>query len=202
MGPLLNSQLGIQGLRDRALVFVDNTYAGVLQRNVDGSSGSVPVSTNKSQATLNILVENQGRINFGSHLLDRKGITDGVLLDGQFQYNWTMFTLPMDDLTKKGIPFSHTVDRDTQVPSLYRGSFHISRQKGVLDTFLSFPGWTKGFVLVNGFNLGRYWTIGPQQTLYVPAPVLKEGLNEIILFELSSPAEHLSVVSTAYPDLG
>jgi beta-galactosidase len=66
-------------------------------------------------------------------------------------------------------------------PALHRGTFNITT---VGDTFLDLRAWTKGAVWVNGHNLGRFWNIGPQQTLFVPAPFLKPGANDIIVLDL------------------
>ena len=98
-----------------------------------------------------------------------------------------------------GIPFSSSVDMKTRIPSFYRGTFNIPNNKAgtMQDTFFAFPGWSKGFCVVNGFNLGRYWKIGPQHTLYVPGPILREGANEFIVFEESSPAPFISSIPYA-----
>jgi len=127
---------------------------------------------------LDILVENMGRVNFGPELMDRKGILGGVLLNGHFVFDWQAFCLPLEDPTK--LDFSSISDPLTG-PAFYRAEFVIDQPQ---DTFLSLPGWTKGVAWVNGFNLGHYWKVGPQQSLYVPATVLKPGRNELIVFEL------------------
>lgn len=71
-------------------------------------------------------------------------------------------------------------EEDTE-PAFYKGYFQVGT---IADTFVHLPGWVKGFVMINGFNIGRYWEIGPQETLYLPGPLLKAGKNEIIIFEL------------------
>jgi beta-galactosidase len=86
-------------------------------------------------------------------------------------------------------------------PFFYRGSLHIEDVLDIKDTFLRLEGWTKGVAFVNGFNLGRYWNKGPQQTLYVPAPLLRQGENEIIIFELHGTA-YAAVMFVDQPDLG
>jgi beta-galactosidase len=118
-----------------------------------------------------------GRINFGPALLDRKGITKSVTLAGQFLFGWEIYTLPLDDL--QGLEYSQ--GRPSVFPAFLRGIFEVDEPA---DTFLELSGWTKGAVWLNGFNLGRYWNRGPQRTLYIPAPLLKEGENEIIILEL------------------
>ena len=80
----------------------------------------------------------------------------------------------------------------------YKGEFNVD---AVADTFLRLDNFKKGFVLINGFNIGRYWEIGPQKTLYVPASLLKKGENEILVFE-SDSVEIPTVKFTDKPDLG
>jgi beta-galactosidase len=126
---------------------------------------------------LDILVENMGRVNFGPQLVsDRKGITEKVTLDGEELTGWEIFPLPLNDAERW--PFSKA---PAAGPALHRGTVHLS---AVGDTFLDMRGWGKGIVWVNGHNLGRYWRIGPQQSLFLPAPWLKSGANEIIVLEL------------------
>lgn len=147
-------------------------------------------------ATLDILVENMGRINYGPLLHDRKGITHGVLLQNQFLYHWEVFTLPLDNL--QVLKFEQEVD-DQKVPGFYQGTFEV---QGRSDTFVRLPGWVKGVCFVNGFNLGRYWERGPQQTLYLPAPLLRDGTNEIVIFELEQVPGSRTIELIDQPDLG
>lgn len=119
-----------------------------------------------------------GRINYGPLLHDRKGITHGVRLGNQFLYDWTIFPLPLTNLRR----LHFTGSTEAAGPVFCRGAFTVEEPA---DTFLALPGWTKGVVWLNGFNLGRYWEEkGPQRTLYVPAPRLRRGRNELIVFEL------------------
>lgn len=169
-------KLSIKGLHDRAQVFFNGKSLGVLNRNQPNKKLKISIPVEGAQ--LDILVENMGRINFGPELLDRKGILGGVLLGWRFIFDWVIYTLPLEDLRK--IPFK-AQGEGIKGPALYRASFEINEPQ---DTFLALPGWTKGIAWINGFNLGRYWKIGPQKTLYVPAPVLKKGKNELVIFEL------------------
>lgn len=168
--------LSINGLHDRAQVFLDGKALGVLHRNRPNQK--LKVNVPEAGAQLDILVENMGRVNFGPELMDRKGILGGVLLNGHFVFDWQAFCLPLEDPTKLG--FTRISDPLAE-PAFYRAEFTVDQPR---DTFLSLSGWTKGVAWVNGFNLGRYWKVGPQQSLYVPATVLKPGKNELILFEL------------------
>src|SRR5690625_4791201 len=122
-----------------------------------------------------------GRINYGPQMYDTKGITQGVRLERQFLFHWEIFNLPMDNLHQLQFKNLDKASHNNIEPMFYRGEFYVDE---IGDTFLELPDWTKGFVLINNFNIGRYWEIGPQQTLYVPGPILKKGVNEILIFEL------------------
>jgi len=192
-GPLLNYSLIIRQLNDRGYVFLDGEFQGILNRN-ETDKKMLLTSSNPSPQ-LDILVENQGRVNFGEYLKDPKGILSNVLLDAQAQFHWEHYPLPLEKLNnlKWENPQSHST------PAFYRGSFEVKEKA---DTFIKMEGWGKGNLFINGFNLGRYWEIGPQKALYLPAPLLKEGENEIILFELEKPAESLEIESINHPMLG
>ncbi|OAB32502.1 beta-galactosidase [Paenibacillus macquariensis subsp. defensor] len=183
-GPVSQVKLAIQEVRDRALVFLDGVYQGVVERNThnigpDIVDGDLVLDIPAEGAVLSILVENQGRINYGFKLKDAKGITEGVRLGLQFLYDWTIHTLPLNDVAK--IVFKEEQPNESFTPTFYKGKFQVEE---IGDTFLKLEGWTKGVAYINGFNLGRYWEIGPQKTLYIPAPLLREGENELIIFEL------------------
>lgn len=191
-GPLQRSKLVIQDIRDRALVFLNGVYQGCVDRNThtiaqDITAHDLLLEIPAEGARLSILVENMGRINYGWHLKDPKGITEGVRLSQQFLYHWDIYALPMKDLSLVSFhPIANCVDDETVLPGFYRASFELDE---VQDTFLHLDGWTKGVAYINGFNLGRYWNLGPQQTLYVPAPLLHAGKNELIVFELHGARE-------------
>lgn len=175
-GPLGKAALTIQEVRDRALVYVNNEYKGIIDR---WDNKTVMIEVPKEGIQLDILVENMGRINYGPYMYDPKGITEGVRFERQFLFDWTIYSLPMDNLDK--LSFQETNDHSLDKPTFYRGFFEAEE---IGDTFIELPSWTKGVVFVNGFNLGRYWEVGPQETLYVPGPLLKQGKNEIVVFEL------------------
>lgn len=126
---------------------------------------------------LMVLVENMGRVNYSVKMNSQvKGIKGGVIVNGAFQSDWQHYSLPLDNLDL--LDFTKKYEQGT--PAFYRFELDIEEQA---DTFLDFSGWGKGVAFVNGFNLGRFWEIGPQRRLYIPAPLLKVGRNEIILFE-------------------
>jgi beta-galactosidase len=185
-GPREAVPLTIARLGDRAQIFVNGQAVGVLEREFPDRT--LALSIPPAGITLDILVENQGRINFGPHLFDPKGISGGVLLGQQYLYNWKIFTLPLDNLAK--LPFAAGVTG--QGPRFFRGRFEVEEAQ---DTFLTLPGWDKGVCWVNRFNLGRYWKRGPQKSLYLPAPLLKIGSNEIIIFELHETTQSRVIFS-------
>lgn len=191
-GPREKQELVVQEVRDRALVFLDGKFQGVLERGNRELAVSFEVPA--EGAEVSILIENMGRINYGPYLRDSKGITEGVRHGSQFLFDWTIHCLPLEDLSP--LQFGVVVSQET--PSFYRGILQVDDVK---DTFLQLDGWTKGVAFVNGFNLGRYWNRGPQQTLYVPGPLLCQGENDIILLELHGTSEPaVSFVDT--PNLG
>lgn len=145
-------------------------------------------------ATLDFLVENLGRVNFGHKLEEqKKGIYEEVLINTHGHYNWEVFTLPLDKnqmsrLIQNGKWHSNKEKMDRSVikenPAFFKFEFDLELKDGLYtDTYLDFEGWGKGSAFVNGFNIGRFWDIGPQKTLYIPGPLLKNGKNEIIIFE-------------------
>ncbi len=195
-GPYEESDLIFGKLHDRAIVFLDGKRIGLRERSRVWDEIKIGLDAGQT-AKLDILVENMGRINYGTKLFDRKGILDGVRLSYRFHFGWNHHCLPMDDLT--GLQWQQGPVWAGQ-PLFLRGFLEIAGAPA--DTFLRLDGFTKGFVTVNGFNIGRYYNpAGPQKTLYIPAPLLKEGRNEIIVFETDgfSKAE---VTLTAEPDLG
>lgn len=198
-GPRERSEIILQEVRDRATVYLDGSFAGVVER---WGSDSVVADVPADGAKLGILVENMGRINYGSRLRDVKGITEGVKtgakLYNHFLFHWTIRTLPLNDLSAIVYERCETTGAFKEEPAFYRGAFEVDEPA---DTFLKLEGWTKGVAYVNGFNLGRYWKKGPQKTLYVPGPLLRRGINELVVFELHG-AERLSVDLQDVAELG
>jgi beta-galactosidase len=179
-------KLTVTDIHDYATVFLNGTYIGKLDRREGINTIDIPAS-NVDLPVLEILVEGMGRINFAQYLIDRKGITDRVTLNGMTLMNWKVYNLPMD---KKFIFNLRSSGKNLNKPGVFfKGNFFLSKQ-GVLpgDTFIDVSGYVKGIVWVNGHNLGRYWDIGPQKRLYCPASWLKEGPNEILIFDLHQTA--------------
>lgn len=171
-------KLRITELHDYATVFVDGKYIGKLDRAKAENIIEIPESASPNPQ-LDILVEGMGRINFAEYMIDRKGITDRVSLNGMTLMDWQIFTLPFDETYVQNLKF--TSGENTRPGLFFKGEFELAV---VGDTYLDVSQWEKGVVWVNGHNLGRYWNIGPQKQLYCPAPFLKKGKNEIVIFDL------------------
>ncbi|HPH43125.1 MAG TPA: beta-galactosidase [Candidatus Aminicenantes bacterium] len=178
--------LAIQELHDYAVVSVDGKILGTLDRGRGESTMTIPPS-NPPARRLDILVEGLGRINYGPHLLDRKGITDRVTLEGMTLMSWNVVPLPMDEAFLEGLRFvNETGAASGERPGVFFRGFFDLMETG--DTFLDLSGWRKGVVWVNGRNLGRYWDIGPQKRLFCPGPFLRKGRNTIVVFDLHRTA--------------
>jgi beta-galactosidase len=171
---VVRGTLAIGEVRDYAVLYQGAKRLGTLDRRLHQNHLDVDLEAGQP---LDILVENLGRTNFGPLLTsDRKGIAGQVTLNGEELKDWEIYTLPIDH--PSGWPFSA---KPAKGPALYRGVFHV---KQIGDSFLDLRGWGIGAVWVNGHNLGRYWKIGPQQTLFVPAPWLLAGENQAIVLDL------------------
>lgn len=194
-GPRKECALMLMDLHDRAQIFVNGEYKGTMYRNDEDKK--LIVDFKDENNTLDILVENMGRINYGPYLKDIKGITEHVRLDYQFQYGWTMYPLPLNNIESLCYKEEQLLQSENN-PVFYKGDFNVDE---VGDTFLLMEDWKKGVVFINGFNIGRYWEKGPQKTLYVPGPLLKEGKNEVVILELHG-AKSQSVKFIDKPMLG
>lgn len=164
--------LSFEDIGDRAQVYVNRTLVGIVYVN---GSLEVEITAEKGDI-LTVLCENMGRTNFGPKMMRKKGIIGRCLLGGKIHFGWDVYPLPMDNLDKLCC-----FDRENaENTAFYKGNIEIDTSA---DTFLKLEHFKKGFVTVNGFNIGRYWEIGPQKTLYIPRSLLKSGQNEIIVFE-------------------
>lgn len=178
-------ELVIHDVRDYAEVYVNGTRVGTLDRRL--AQDSLPIDVPDGGAQLDLLVENVGRVNFAKPLREeRKGITRSVSLGGAELTGWDVYTLPMSTVPRPSVAARARGESSRGGPAFYRGSFHLER---TADTFLDTRGWGKGTVWVNGHHLGRFWAIGPQQTLYLPGPWLRRGTNDVVVFDLEAPAQ-------------
>ncbi len=173
-GPVAG-QLEVEDLRDYAAVYLNQKLQGTLDRRLKQKQLALTVPA--GPVTLDILVENTGRINFGPLLQEgQAGITRSVRLGGRELSGWRVYSLPM---TSPG-GLKGWQKKATPGPAFHRGTFTLA---SVTDTYLDVSRLGKGFVWVNGHNLGRTWRIGPQQSLYLPAPWLQKGSNEVVVFD-------------------
>jgi beta-galactosidase len=173
-GPV-DGELSFDTLHDYAQVYVDGKLAGTVDRRL--GQYQLPLRISSAHAQLDILVENTGRVNFGPSLpAERAGIVGRVRLGQKVLTGWEIYPLPMlkpDQLAYSSQPCSGAC--------FYRASFTLTTPR---DTFLDTSALSKGEVWLNGRALGRFWNIGPQKTLYIPAPWLKRGRNEVVVFDL------------------
>lgn len=171
-----SGDLVLPALRSYARVYLNGKLVGEADRRKREDRVKLEATANDQ---LDILVEGTGRINFSIELRDeRQGISGRAMLAGRELTGWQVFPLPMQDFSKVNFtPID--AGKDSAEPALYQGHFDLQT---VGDTFLDTRGWGKGAVWMNGHALGRFWNVGPQQTLYVPGPWLKKGNNEMVVF--------------------
>jgi beta-galactosidase len=189
----ISGTLHLEGLRDYATIYVNGQRVGELNRQGNNFSCPIDIPFN---ARLDILVENLGRINYGSEIIHNlKGIISPVKIDDhEITGNWQMYKLPMDKVPVLAPGNNNTVGS----PTLYQGTFNVNN---IGDTFLDMKTWGKGIVFINGINIGRYWKIGPQQTLYLPGCWLKKGTNSIVVLDQLNDKKQTEVTSVTVPVL-
>jgi beta-galactosidase len=184
----LSTTLIIEDIHDFALIFINGKKIATIDRRKNETSCVLP--NTKDGDVLDILVEAMGRINYGPGMHDRKGITDKVLIkntNGDYRelVNWQVYPIELGNNTAP--EYLKFEIGNTNMPSYHKGSFSIDN---IGDTFLDVSSWGKGLVWINGHCLGRFWNIGPTQTMYVPAPWLKKGINEIIILDYIGPTKN------------
>ncbi len=194
----VGSMLTLNEPHDFAQVFVDGKYIGKIDRVKNEKTLMLPPV--EKGAELCIRIEAMGRINFGRAIKDYKGITKEVTISAEMDgheaswnlKNWTIVPIPdnYETAVKALSVGTETSKRTRQHAKLltkagyYRGHFTL-RKPG--DTFLNMEAFGKGQVYVNGHAIGRFWNIGPQQTLYLPGCWLKQGRNEVIVLDVVGP---------------
>jgi beta-galactosidase len=189
-------------VRDRATVFVDGARVGVLSRDHHERAITLPAgaSIGSGSAALRVLVEDLGRVDYGPRIGEPKGLIAPARLDGAGLGPWRV--LPLDlrrfDVIEDALCSGSEAGETLSGPAFARGTFTLD---DTADLFLDTSGWGKGVAWVNGFALGRYWSRGPQCTLYVPQPVLRAGVNEVVILELDT-ARSTAITFVAHPELG
>jgi beta-galactosidase len=174
--------LTAQSVHDFGFVFLNGQHVGIMDRRTNNFTVQLPERS--SPATLDILVESMGRVNFGKGINDRKGIHAPVTLDGKELSNWEIYNFPLDKGNLARLKYQKVTTGEPKGPAFWRATVKIKKPG---DTFLDMRPWGKGVAWVNGHCLGRFWDIGPTQTMYVPGPWLKHGKNEIVIFDLLGP---------------
>ncbi|KAJ8412563.1 hypothetical protein AAFF_G00128990 [Aldrovandia affinis] len=193
-GGLLRSD---NNVRDRALVFVDRRFIGVFKYK----SLELAVPDGKGKRTLSLLVENCGRVHYGKSLdSQRKGLVGDIVLNNTPLRDFTIYSLDMKPSFIERLnaaPWKYLPAIPT-FPGFFQGRLFVDGYPS--DTFIKLPGWSKAVVFINGQNLGRYWSIGPQQALYLPGPWLNSGINQVIVFEEQEADSKIHFEDS--PDLG
>ena len=191
-------ELIIDGLHDFAQIYIDRKLIGTVDRRLDQSHLTLPAVD--VPATLDILVENSGRVNFTKVIrTERKGITGSVSIAGSQPQRWQIYSLPMSDLTAL-----HFTSDPCEGPCFFRFTMDVpstAANTSLHDTFLSTHAVSKGIAFLNAQPLGRFWSVGPQFTLYTPRPWLHDGANDIILFDLNGTANE-SLTTIDHADYG
>jgi beta-galactosidase len=169
--------LTLYGVADRAHVYLNGELLGIRTR-AQSAEEPLPLPNGlKRGDRIDVLVENMGRINFGTVMFrgDRKGILDGIYGSDRLMTNFKVFSYRMNTLN--GIEYKEGTD--AKLPAFFRGNFEAEKGN---SCFVRFDAFKKGLIWINGFMLGRYWEIGPQEALYIPGSILNEE-NEIVIFE-------------------
>ena len=169
--------LTVGEVRDRALVFLDGGPVGVLEREHHERALTLP----RGRGRLEILVEDQGRVNYGPRIGEEKGLVGPLLLGGEPVTDWSVCAIDLDRVPRVWDPAPAPDGQSGIGPAAWRAAFEAAPGT---DLFLDTSRWGKGIAWVNGFCLGRYWRRGPQHTLYVPGPIVREGGNELVVLEL------------------
>ncbi|XP_075226343.1 ectoderm-expressed 3 [Lycorma delicatula] len=195
------SQLYVPGIRDRAIVFINQVPVGILSRfrNIF----SIPLKAHSGD-TLSLLVENEGHINYGTYINDTKGIVCQVLLNGKELIGWESIKIPLDNISDyENLQVKNNLSNFVMVPRFYTGTFQLPKdEKTAYDTYLNLDRWGKGVAFLNGFNLGRYWVnTGSQVTLYVPGNLFKSypDFNNLTILELEHKNVNHSVLFQEHP---
>lgn len=192
-GPV-GGELRLDGMQHYAEVYLNHVKVGSLDERLGQTA--LALKSDAPKATLQIVVENGGRVNFGKYIRDQHaGLSGPVTLAGKTVQGWKMCPLPMTDMA--AVTFTSAKSKDAG-PQFLRGRFTLTQTD---DSFLDMRGMGKGAVWVNGRALGRYWDIGPQQTLYIPGPWLRAGENEVVVFALQPPG-HTKLKGVTAPIYG
>ena len=205
-------EIRLMDANDRAKVYVDHKNIATMYDRELLEAKKIEPYVETLDKDLDILVENMGRVNFGPYMQkQRKGIDGPVLINTRQHYGYDIYTLPLDNIDKlifgdvNETKFGNDADIEKENkeekgtgPSFYRYTFEADE---CCDTFIDMEGFGKGCVFINGFNLGRFWEVGPQKALYLPGPLIRKGKNEIVVFETEGKAQ-IELELMDHPSLG
>jgi len=173
----VTGELKFGAVHQYAAVYVDGKLQGTVDRRLDQTA--LTITAERPGAQLDVLVEDSGRINYGPHIVDEQiGLLGGVTLAGKPLFNWQNYSLPMEQ--PEALKFE---DATCTGPCFYRATLTVAKPA---DMYLDTRTLSKGQMWVNGHNLGRFWSIGPQGSLFVPGSWLKPGANEVVIFDLDA----------------
>lgn len=186
------TSIELQEFSDRATIYIDDIYIGELFNKNHLVLDNIKL---KKNSCLKILVENLGRVNYGKYSrVQMKGIIDPPYINNRFfQYNWNITKIPLDYYMFSNLEYSNTIIHGQ--PQVHKYNLDIGLQEELNDTYIEFEGAGKGYIFVNGFNIGGFWDIGPQTKLYVPAQILHIGCNEVLVIESEGKFSKLSFTS-------
>lgn len=200
-GKYAGAFLAVNNVHDYAHVYFNKNKIATIDRRKEKSffnklklKKQLYINGISDEAEIGVLVDTMGRVNYGSDLYDRKGIS-GISLANQILMDYTVYSLPLDNLDK--LKFSPIKEKSDKTQPIFLKGFFEAKDG---DCFVNMTGFTKGYVFVNGFNLGRYWDIGPQKALYLPGALLKDN-NEIVILELEE-CKKTEVIIQHEPALG
>ena len=183
-------KITIQGLKDRAWVYLNGKYIGTFMQKDGDISFDIP----KEGGKLEILVENMGRVNAGYKMVDARRGIENVFIRRKYHFGWEISSLPFEKIDSlKWLPVSD--ENKNSKHTFFKGEFNVDE---LADTYINFDNFTRGYVWVNGVHLGRYDCLPPVYTTYIPKEILKKGKNKIEIFELEGAKEFLATFSK-YP---
>ncbi|WP_022758353.1 glycoside hydrolase family 35 protein [Butyrivibrio fibrisolvens] len=192
-------EIRLMDANDRAKVYVDHKNIATMYDRELLEAKKIEPHVETLNKDLDILVENMGRVNFGPYMQkQRKGIDGPVLINTRQHYGYDIYTLPLDNIDKLIFEDISASEIKGTGPSFYRYTFEADE---CCDTFINMEGFGKGCVFINGFNLGRFWEVGPQKALYLPGPLIRKGKNEIVVFETEGKAQ-IELELMDHPSLG
>ncbi|WP_027215272.1 glycoside hydrolase family 35 protein [Butyrivibrio fibrisolvens] len=192
-------EIRLMDANDRAKVYVDHKNIATMYDRELLEAKKIEPHVETLNKDLDILVENMGRVNFGPYMQkQRKGIDGPVLINTRQHYGYDIYTLPLNNIDKLIFGDISASEIKGTGPSFYRYTFEADE---CCDTFINMEGFGKGCVFINGFNLGRFWEVGPQKALYLPGPLIRKGKNEIVVFETEGKAQ-IELELMDHPSLG